>query len=396
MSEEWVVGVGRLCGYLKDMLAAEELLRDISVKGEISNFVLRQHHAYFTLKDEEGMIPCILFDGAALSSLPVNGEQVICTGRPNFSPKYGKLSFTVSRFRICGKGQISDRLKELKKHLAEEGLFSPEHKKTIPRYAFRIGVITSPTGAVLQDIRQISARRNPKITLEVYPISVQGSQAPGEIVSALSVMDGHYDVLILARGGGSEEDLSPFNTEEVARAVYACHTPIISAVGHETDFTLADFAADMRAPTPSAAAELAVFDLRQAQERLLGLLAAAEQSFFERRKFSALRLERNVSALSAGHRGFIRLQRQNVFHIARSISGQVAQKIAEKKQAVLNVINLLEAKNPISLLRNGFVAISRNGRSVKRAEELDKGDQLELTFADGAVIAEVLGKELKS
>ncbi len=394
MSEELIVSVGRLCGYLKDMLAAEELLRDISVKGEISNFSLRQNHAYFTLKDDEGMIPCILFDGAALSELPANGEQVVCTGRPNFSPRHGRLNFSVSRFRVCGRGEIADRLRELKKKLSDEGLFAPERKKPLPAYAFRIGVITSPTGAVLQDIRQIAARRNPKVCLEVFPVTVQGDQAPAEIAEALGVMDARgCDVLILARGGGSEEDLGAFNTEEAARAVAACRTPVISAVGHETDFTLADFAADVRAPTPSAAAELAVFDLRQAVERCLGLLAAAAQSCGEKRRVSALTLERNVGSLSAAHISFIRLQRQKILHQSQLIAGQADRAEEERRRSVRSMLDLLEAKNPLSLLRAGYVMARKEGIPVRSAGELQEGDRLELTFADGRASAQILKKE---
>ena len=394
MSEELIVSVGRLCGYLKDMLAAEELLRDISVKGEISNFSLRQNHAYFTLKDDEGMIPCILFDGAALSELPANGEQVVCTGRPNFSPRHGRLSFSVNSFRVCGQGEISDRLRELKKKLSDEGLFAPERKKPLPAYAFRIGVITSPTGAVLQDIRQITARRNPKVCLEVFPVTVQGDQAPAEIAEARGVMDARsYDVLILARGGGSEEDLGAFNTEEAARAVAACRTPVISAVGHETDFTLADFAADVRAPTPSAAAELAVFDLRQAVERCLGLLAAAAQSCGEKRRGSALTLERNVGSLSAAHLSFLRLQRQKILHQSQLIAGQADRAEEERRRSVRSMLDLLEAKNLLSLLRAGYVMARKEGIPVRSAGELQEGDRLELTFADGRASAQILKKE---
>ena len=260
-----VYSVGQINSYIKNMFAQDFMLRNISIKGEVSNCKYHQSgHIYFSIKDETGLISAIMYRGSrsGLSFTMKEGDKVIVTGALSVYERAGTYQITAREIELDGEGNLYLRFEALKKELEDMGMFAAEYKQAIPKYARTIGVVTAPTGAAIQDIRNISSRRNPYVQVILYPALVQGEGAVASIISGINAFENlGVDVIIVGRGGGSIEDLWAFNEEAVARAIFDCSIPIISAVGHETDWTIADFVADMRAPTPSAAAELAVFDI---------------------------------------------------------------------------------------------------------------------------------------
>ncbi|MBQ3502831.1 MAG: exodeoxyribonuclease VII large subunit, partial [Clostridia bacterium] len=256
---------------IKDILENEVILEHVTVMGEISSFSVTRGIAYFNIKDDESLLSCVMFGCNNTYNI---GDKVQVTGSVNYYVKGGKLSISVSKIEAIGQGELYQKFLDLKAKLEAEGLFDSNIKKSIPRYIKRIGVITSKTGAVLQDIRNVTYRRNPTVDLVLYDVQVQGVVAVDQIVEAINFFSNYdaVDVVVVARGGGSIEDLQPFNEEAVARACFNCQKPIVSAVGHETDFTIIDFVADLRAPTPSAAAELLAFDYYDTCDVLSGYI----------------------------------------------------------------------------------------------------------------------------
>ena len=263
-----MISVTQFSNYVKQIFNSEELLHNISIYGEVSGFNITRGTAYFNLKDSESLLPCVRFSVDELSYIPKEGDMVVVVGSPNYYTKGGRFSFVVREIKAYGLGLLYQQFLEMKQKLEKEGLFDDKNKKAIPKNIQKIGVVTSETGAVIQDIIDISHRRNPNLNILLYPAKVQGIGAEQTICAGLSSLDEtDVDVIIIARGGGSLEDLSPFNTEVVARAIFGTKKPVISAVGHETDFTIADFVADLRAPTPSAAAEIVSIDTAAYIER---------------------------------------------------------------------------------------------------------------------------------
>ena len=262
-----VYSVAQVNSYIKNMFAQDFLLRRLSVKGEVSNCKYHSSgHIYFTLKDGGGTLQAVMFASQrrGLNFKLAEGQQVVVKGTVDVYERDGKYQLYASEIELSGRGDLYLRFEKLLKELEEMGMFDPQYKRPIPRFAKTVGIVTAPTGAAIRDIMNISHRRNPYVQLILYPALVQGDGAKDSIVKGIRTLDAMgLDVLIVGRGGGSIEDLWAFNEEEVARAIFACNTPVISAVGHETDVTIADYAADLRAPTPSAAAELAVFDYFQ-------------------------------------------------------------------------------------------------------------------------------------
>lgn len=278
-----IYGVGQVNAYIQRMFAEDFLLRDIRIKGEVSNCKYHSSgHIYFTLKDAGGAISAILFRGNRVKGLrfPMkDGDKVVVTGSVSVYEKGGTYQIYAKEITLDGAGDLYVRFEQLKKELEEMGMFAAEYKKPIPRFAQRIGIVTAPTGAAVRDIIQISKRRNPHVSIALYPALVQGEGAVESIISGIMALDAMgLDVLIVGRGGGSIEDLWAFNEEAVARAVFNCNTPVISAVGHETDTTICDFVADLRAPTPSAAAELAVFSYEEVAGALTSVQVRMQQS----------------------------------------------------------------------------------------------------------------------
>ena len=289
-----IYSVSQVNSYIKNMFSQDFMLQNIYVKGEVSNCKYHSSgHIYFTLKDKTGTLAAVMFAGQrrGLSFQLQEGQQVVVTGTVDVYERDGKYQLYARKIEQDGQGDLFLRFQKLRDQLEEMGMFAPEYKQPIPRYAKRIGVVTAPTGAAIQDIRNIAGRRNPYVQLILCPALVQGTGAAASIVRGIQTLDEMgLDVLIVGRGCGSIEDLWAFNEEPVARAIFNCRTPVISAVGHETDVTIADYVADLRAPTPSAAAELAVFDYRQFEEQLLAYNAALRRAMgrqVERRRFQA-------------------------------------------------------------------------------------------------------------
>jgi exodeoxyribonuclease VII large subunit len=347
-----VFTVSQITGYIKNLFVNDVFLNGVLVSGEISNFKRNSSgHLYFTLKDERAAINCVMFRGAAsgLEFDPVDGDAVVAVGNVSVYEKTGAYQFYAEFVRPAGKGYLYDRFERLKQKLEKEGLFDPARKKPIPETPRVIGVITSRTGAAVRDIITVARRRNKSAEIAVAPAAVQGENAPGEIISALKTLNdwGKADVIILGRGGGAAEDLSAFNNEDLARAIFNSHIPVISAVGHETDFTIADFVADLRAPTPSAAAEIVAPDL----------------------------LSRLKNLISELHNSMYNL-------------------IGQKKYLLSAKVDLLHSLSPLSALERGFAIITKEGRCVNSVAGVLKNDVLDIRLKDGAIKAVVVGLEV--
>ena len=384
--------VEELNGYVHSIFVAEEMLHGVSVFGEISGFKISGAHAYFTIKGKGAAIPCNLFNYRK-TYLPKDGESVIVKGTPDFYVKTGKLSFNVQTVQPVGVGDLHKQMEALKKALADEGIFAPEHKKPIPAYPRDVCVITSKTGAVIRDICRTVRLVNKSLNIHVYNAKVQGEGAEKEIAEGIRRTDGKYDVIIVARGGGSFEDLAPFNTELVARAVYDAETPIISAVGHETDFTICDFVADARAATPTAAAHIVAFDE-----------GAIRATLFETLSDIGLKLQRKaesdqkeLSVLIKSMRGAASLLTERAISEWRVLTGRLLSASASfgtKKENMLEKALLsYGAANPLTYLGKGYFSATKRGKRIVSVSEVVVGDDLTLRAIDGALITTV--KEIK-
>lgn len=393
-----VLSVSQLNRYLGALFAGDRVLRLVDVTGELSGFkVVGSGHAYFTLHDEEGAISCVMFrsDLSGLSFVPKNGMHVVVRGSVSLYAREGRLQLYAKQMTAAGAGKLYEEFLRLRAELEALGWFAPERKRPLPALPRAVGVVTSPSGAVLHDIQQVAFRRFPGARLVLAPARVQGEGAAKELAEALGKLgqSGRVDVIILARGGGSMEDLWPFNERVVAEAIVRCPVPVVSAVGHEVDFTIADFAADLRAPTPSAAAEL-VFPERAAMLEGLALLrrrmkraqqarCAAREAGLTRRREQlrahdpARRLESDRAALLAAKGRLARAGKEAFMNRQRALKLAAAR---------------LEGVGPLSALRRGFAMVtSAEGRAVTSAKSLRAGARVTLEFHDGRVAAEVLG-----
>lgn len=393
--------VAQINSYIKGMFAEDFLLRRISVKGEVSN--LKYHssgHIYFTLKDEGSAISAVMFAGnrRGLTFPMKDGDAVVVTGSIEVYERDGKYQLYAAKIEADGAGDLFLRYEKLKKELEETGMFAPEYKREIPRYARRIGVVTAPTGAAVQDIKNIAHRRNPYLTVILYPAKVQGEGAAESIVAGIEALDElGLDVLIVGRGGGSIEDLWAFNEEPVVRAVFEARTPIISAVGHETDTTLTDYAADLRAPTPSAAAELAVFDVRQTLLAIEDLHRDLDRAM-ERR----LRQEKErLRALSLSLRANGPMQRFAArAAYARELRGKLdaafLQILNERKARLAATAGALHALSPLQKMSLGYAYVTdEKGHAKRSIKDVTVGEALTLTMTDGTARAVVQSKEVR-
>jgi len=389
--------VRQINSYVKRMFEDDFVLRAIYVKGEISN--CKYHHSghiYFSLKDESGVIAAVMFasDAAGLKMRLEDGMQVVVHGRVSVYERDGRYQLYAKTIEEAGEGELYRRFEELKARLEEMGMFSEIYKKPVPRYAMKIGVVTARTGAVIRDIYNVAKRRNPYCSLLLYPAQVQGEGAAETIVSGIRALDRQgLDCIIIGRGGGSMEDLWCFNDERVAKAIFECETPLISAVGHETDFTIADFVADLRAPTPSAAAELAVFDYYQFQQDLdryadtLGMImsnrirAAKDQN--EMRKLRLLQLSpRSRLIRDSSHLTMARTQLDDLMKTALRSRRERLKVSAER----------LAGLSPLRRLSEGYAFVAdESGRAVQGIEGIKPGQRLEITVSDGQIDAEVSG-----
>lgn len=395
-----VLTVTQVNTYIKALLDESAPLRNIYISGEISNFThyYRTGHLYFTLKDESSQLKAVMFSSNAsrLRFQAENGMKVICRGRISVYSKSGEYQLYVDDMQPDGVGALSLAFEQLKKKLSQEGLFDETHKKPIPPFPSKIGVATSNIGAAVEDIKNITARRYPLAEIIICPTVVQGENAPADIVRSIKMLDGYdgIDVIILGRGGGSAEDLWAFNSEEVARAVFACETPIVSAVGHETDFTICDFVSDLRAPTPSAAAELVCPDINKLYSDLSVKKNALD--FYIANRIETL--EQDLCDITqngafADAESFFAAYQDNLKVLSERLNDAFSFTIDDKENKFLNASARLEALSPLSVLMRGYCVASKNGKAVKSKKDIKKDDELTLRFADGRVdisVGEVL------
>ena len=396
MDADWTLSVSQLNEYVRRLLAGDPMLRSLRVQGEISGFKrYTSGHLYFTLKDEEACVSCVMFRSAAeaLDFRPQDGQRVTIRGSASLYPQRGQFQLYVETMQREGVGELYMRFEALKRRLTAEGLFDQAIKKEIPAYPRVIGVATSRTGAVLRDIVRVARRRDPNISILLAPTSVQGAGAADEIVHALEQLNrqGEADVILCGRGGGSIEDLWPFNEEIVARAIRASKIPVISCVGHETDFTIADFAADLRAPTPSAAAELAVPEAAALRAAIDGLLEGGAAAIERRLTLERAHLARlNASAALNMPSRLLIERRETALERLTGRMTRAAQAMPQTKQARLDgLMRALNAVNPNAVLERGYAVVRQNGQAVTDASALDVGDLIDVTLKNGTLGARV-------
>lgn len=394
-----IYSVSQVNSYIKNMFAQDFALSRISVRGEVSNCKYHTSgHIYFTLKDKTGTLAAVMFAGQrrGLSFQLQEGQQVVVTGTVDVYERDGKYQLYARKIEQDGQGDLFLRFQRLRDQLEEMGMFAPEYKQPIPRYARTVGVVTASTGAAIRDIMNITARRNPYVQLILYPALVQGAGAAASIVRGIQTLDEMgLDVLIVGRGGGSIEDLWAFNEEPVARAIFNCRTPVISAVGHETDVTIADYVADLRAPTPSAAAELAVFDYRPFEEQLLAYNAALRRAMgrqVERRRFQAdqyrlrLQLHDPMSTL--------RQQRQRLADLQDQMEEAMKRKLTMAKHRLALAGGRLHGLSPLEKISRGFGFLTdENSRRIEHAADVNPGDLITIRITDGRLKARVTERE---
>lgn len=391
-----VYTVGQVNRYIKNMFAEDFMLRRIYVKGEVSNCKYHTSgHIYFSLKDETGSIACVMFAGsrAGLTFRMQDGQNVIILGSVSVYERDGRYQLYANEILLDGAGLLYEKFEALKKELEEMGMFAPEYKQPIPAYAKRIGIVTAPTGAAIRDIQNIAHRRNPYVQLILYPALVQGNDAAPSIVRGIEVLEAqHVDVIIVGRGGGSMEDLWAFNEEMVARAIFDCNVPIISAVGHETDFTIADYVADLRAPTPSAAAELAVADVAGVLDQILQYRQQLTRRMDERIERCRDKLTGDRKRLSLlSPQSLIREKRQLLIEKEERLGTLARQNLEQKKHQMLLYAERLKGLSPLDKLQQGYsFAVDAQERNISETSQVKNGDALKLYVADGYISTQVL------
>lgn len=394
--EKMAITVSELNSYIKDKIADDEFLNNVLIKGEISNF--KNHytgHMYFTLKDENSLIKCIMFKSYTqkLDFIPKDGMKVFVFGSVSVFERDGVYQIYVKAMQEDGVGTLYKKYEELKNKLEEQGYFDENHKQKIPVMPKVIGVLTSQTGSVIKDIINVSTRRNPNVYIRLLPVPVQGEGAAEKISDGIRLMNEKKlaDVLILARGGGSLEDLWPFNEEVVAHAIYNSKIPIISAVGHETDFSISDFVSDLRAPTPSAAAELAVPDIYEINQKISLNQNRLRMALLKKVQIMKLRYEKCMSS-----RIFKEPKRKindNYLKIdvyLKRLENSMKFKQKEEKAKYIEIVSKLDALSPLKTLSRGYSIIEYNNKIINTATALKKGDKINLKFIDGNKKAEIL------
>ena len=393
--EYQAITVTDLNKYIKEKIAGDENLANVLVKGEISNFKLHYTgHMYFTLKDENSLIKCIMFKTYTphLKFTPKDGMKVMAFGTVSVFERDGVYQLYCKAMQEDGMGSLYTAYEELKAKLEKEGYFDSSHKKKIPFMPKSIGVLTYNTGAVIRDIINVSTRRNHNVYLKLLPVPVQGEGAAEKIAAGIEFMNEKKlaDVIILARGGGSLEDLWPFNEEIVAKAIYNSKLPVISAVGHETDFTIADFVADLRAPTPSAAAELAVPNIADVELKLNTYQNRFRQALRKKTELMRLRYEKCMNSrvfkdpLQKVNENYMLIDR-----FVKNMQNSIVTKYKDKKLEAIKLYSKLDALSPLKTLARGYSITEKEGKIVHKVSELKQGDRLTLRFEDGKVDAEV-------
>lgn len=390
-----VYSVGQVNTYIRNMFTQDFVLNRVSVRGEISN--LKYHtsgHIYFTLKDASAAIACVMFAGArgGLAFRMSNGQQVVVDGAVNVYERDGKYQLYATKIRQDGAGELYEKFLELKEELEEMGMFAPEYKQPIPKFVRRLGVVTASTGAAIRDIINIATRRNPGIRIILYPAKVQGEGAAESVAAGLAALDAlGVDVIIVGRGGGSIEDLWAFNEETVARAIFSCHTPVVSAVGHETDTTIADFVADLRAPTPSAAAELAVADvtawLQALDEDALQLQRIMQRMIKDAR--SRLR-ECELRMRYAKPQQRLMQQKQRLDEYEERLRRAMQSLLEQTRHQLALSEERLRRLSPYEKLEGGYGCIlTEDGRRIRSVSQVAPGEVVQICLADGRMTARI-------
>ena len=390
-----VYSVRQVNAYIKNMFTQDFMLNRIYVKGEVSNCKYHTSgHIYFSLKDESGSIACIMFAGqrSGLGFRMQDGQQVIVLGAVTTYERDGKYQLYAKEIILDGAGLLYERFEALKRELSEMGMFAPEYKQPIPKFAKRVGIVTAPTGAAIRDIMNIASRRNPYVQLILYPALVQGDGAAASIVKGIETLDKqNVDIIIVGRGGGSIEDLWAFNEEIVARAIFHCHTPIISAVGHETDTTITDYVADLRSPTPSAAAELAVFEYRAFANYLEEKELVLKKMMYQKLQLERMKIERYKLKMNYLHPSTkLQEQKHHMAEAEQQLRLAMEKKMMESKQRLAIRIERMKGLSPLTKLNQGFSYVATsNGNTVKSISHVKKDDELMIYVTDGIVKANV-------
>ncbi len=386
---------------MKNMFTQDYLLQRLFVKGEVSNCKYHPSgHIYFTLKDSKGTIGCVMFAGsrAGLSFRLSEGQQVIVGGSVDVYERDGKYQLYARQIELAGSGRLYEKFEQLKRELEESGMFAPEYRQPIPRFIRTLGVVTADTGAAVRDIMQIAGRRNPYVQIILYPAIVQGDAAVPSIVNGIRALeDLGVDVMIVGRGGGSIEDLWAFNERAVAEAVFNCSVPVISAVGHETDTTIIDFVADLRAPTPSAAAELAVADIKD----ILGMISGYEQGLkrlmrqkTEENRMRLRNVELQMKALSPA--GRLREKKMTALSMEERLQERMKSVLTRRRHAMQLYIERMRGLSPLEKLSSGYSYMEdEDGRNIRSIEQVNVGDCIAVRLKDGRIRAQVTEKCVK-
>lgn len=396
-----VYSVGQVNSYIKNLFAQDFLLERIAVKGEVSNCKYHTSgHIYFTLKDATGAIACVMFAGnrKGLAFRMKEGDNVVVNGSIQVYERDGKYQLYAKEIALDGAGALYVRFEQLKRELAEMGMFAPEYKQAIPPYIRTLGIVTAPTGAAIQDIRNIARRRNPTVRLILYPALVQGDGAVASIVNGIRALEAlGVDAMIVGRGGGSIEDLWAFNEEIVARAVFDCSVPVISAVGHETDTTIIDYVADLRAPTPSAAAELAVWQLEDVERRV----DSFQMELYRQMQRYLTQAQNRLETLSlrlkyASPENQLNAKRQYAMDLEERLTLHMERALRDARHRLQLLAQQMEACSPLRKLSEGYALVTdANGSVVRDFAQIETGMQMTLRMLDGDVITRVEGKQCR-
>ncbi|MCI7769802.1 MAG: exodeoxyribonuclease VII large subunit [Christensenellaceae bacterium] len=393
MNDKPILTVTEFCTIIKRIFQAEEMLYNVAVIGEISGYRASGAHSYFSLKDGGAVLPCSCFNYKK-TYVPKEGEKVILTGTPDYYVQGGRFSFIVNKIEPQGIGALFRQIEELKKKLAEEGIFDEAHKKPIPKFPENVVVITSKSGAVIRDICRTVRRYNDIIDIVVKDVKVQGEFAVSEITAALKAVDNlGYDCCILARGGGSLEDLMPFYDERVVRAVYDMKTPIISAIGHETDFSLCDFAADARCATPTAAAELIAYDANEYKRSVIDFITRAKNSVYKGEENVETRVRLFAEKIGAGLKKNYAADFHRLKLACERMKNAESAILSQKEYSINKAIGSLDNLNPARILKSGYFRVYADNLPITDVDGVKCGDDIMIKGADGKIFANVTGVE---
>lgn len=388
---QMIFTVDKICGYIKNILDSETLLQDIEIKGEVSNYSESNSNAYFVLKGKDSQISCVFFATDLRKFLPKNGDNCIVKGTVNFYKKGGKINFYVKDIRPSGQGDSYLKFLQLKDKLQKQGLFLDSHKTTLPDFVNKIGVITSRSGAVIHDIIETATKKYPSINIALYSVKVQGESSAKEIAEGIKVMENtNADVIIVARGGGSNEDLSAYNTEIVAKAVYNCKKPIVSAVGHETDYTLCDLTADVRVATPTAAAEITVQNALILKDKIKNTINNINNLVISKFNNSHYQLKNTLNNMFSNINVLLENYSMDLKYKLNNINYKTEKIFNNKFNNVNNTISKIDALSPLKVLQRGFSVITDNkNNALKNVKNLSIGQNVNIIMQDGKAEAEI-------